>query len=196
MVLLPLPSSSIPLSTAFHCFACIRSGKRWTSARKNGEGERETQRLAGERQRVPGSISISDYFTSTESTPAWTMHSSTLFFVLSCTAPFPSAGLVLSAPLRPRSTSALCREEHLVAKHGALPRPSWREPAPGGVKRKKQRECTHLKRTAVSGVRCIGNAKVYKPAAESASHVPWTPSTLDLPISREPFSRRLKWNFN
>lgn len=42
-----------------------------------------------------------------------------------------------------------------------------------GRGKKKETEGMHLKRTDVSRVRCIGNAKVYKPAAKSASHVPY-----------------------
>lgn len=53
----------------------VRKGDTTTAGRGKDSGGRA------------GSISISDYFTSTESTPAWTMHSSTLFFVLSTLYP-------------------------------------------------------------------------------------------------------------
>lgn len=94
-------------------------------------------------ERELGSISISDYFTSTESSPAWTMLYP-LFCVLPTYLPY-RADFVFFA-LRPCSTSALFREENTPLQNtmALLIFVDERE--------RKRRECTHLKRINVSRV--------------------------------------------
>jgi len=109
------------------------------------------------------------------------MHSNYTYFFSVLSTTLLLLDFVFFAPLRPRSPSALCCEEHPVAKHDTLPRlRGWKQRGGG---KKKETERMHPKRTDVSRVHCNGNAKVYKPrGGKSTSHV--DASTPDLPISR------------